>query len=51
MPRLSQAGAVQFIDLKSYDEACLLRQCFRTTNMTTSKTVTQTQAKPNCSWK
>ena len=46
-----QAGAVQFINLKSYDEDCLLPQCFRTTNMTTIKTVTQTQAKPNCSWK
>ena len=40
-----QAGAVQFINLKSYDEDCLLPQCFRTTNMTTIKTVTQTQAK------
>ena len=44
-----QAGAVQFINLKSYDEDCLLPQCFRTTNMTTIKTVTQTQAKPICS--
>ena len=44
-----QAGAVQFINLKSYDEDCLLPQCFRTTNMTTIKTVTQTQAKLICS--
>lgn len=40
-------GIVQFINLKSYDEACLLRQCF-TSSITTIKTVTQTQAKPIC---
>ena len=44
-----QAGAVQFINLKSYDEDCLLRQCFRTISTTTIKTVIQTQAKPICS--
>ena len=38
---------VQFINLKSYDEDCLLRQCF-TISITTIKTVTQTQAKPIC---
>ncbi len=40
-------GIVQFINLKSYDEAYLLRQCF-TISITTIKTVTQTQAKPIC---
>ena len=45
--RLSQAGAVQFINLKSYDEDCLLRQCF-TISTTTNKTVTQTQVKSFC---
>ena len=40
-------GIVQFINLKSYDEACLLRQCF-TISITTIKTVTQTQTKPIC---
>ena len=40
-------GIVQFINLKSYDEACLLRQCF-TISTTTNKTVTQTQVKPFC---
>ena len=49
-PDSSRAGAVQFINLKSYDEDCLLRQCF-TISIMTIKTVTQTQAKPNCSWK
>ena len=39
--------SVQFINLKSYDEAYLLRQCF-TISITTSKTVTQTQTKPIC---
>ena len=38
---------VQFINLKSYDEDCLLRQCF-TISITTIKTVTQTQTKPIC---
>ena len=38
---------VQFINLKSYDEDCLLRQCF-TISTTTNKTVTQTQVKPFC---
>ena len=47
-PDSSRAGAVQFINLKSYDEDCLLRQCFRTISTTTSKTVAQTQAKPIC---
>ena len=47
-PDSSRSRAAQFINLKSYDEAYLLRQCFRTTNVTTSKTVTQTQAKPIC---
>ena len=46
-PDSSRAGAVQFINLKSYDEDCLLRQCF-TISITTIKTVTQTQAKPIC---
>ena len=47
-PDSSRAGAVQFINLKSYDEDCLLRQCFRIISTTTSKTVAQTQAKPIC---
>ena len=38
---------VQFINLKSYDEDCLLRQCF-TISTTTNKTVTQTQVKSFC---
>ena len=46
-PDSSRAGAVQFINLKSYDEDCLLRQCF-TISITTIKTVTQTQTKPIC---
>ena len=46
-PDSSRAGAVQFINLKSYDEDCLLRQCF-TISITTIKTVAQTQAKPIC---
>ena len=46
-PDSSRAGAVQFINLKSYDEDCLLRQCF-TISTTTNKTVTQTQVKPFC---
>ena len=33
---------VQFINLKSYDKDCLLRQCF-TISITTIKTVTQRQ--------
>jgi len=49
-PDSSRAGEIQFINLKSYDEAYLLRQCF-TISITTIKTVTQTQAKPICSWK
>ncbi|EGX27602.1 hypothetical protein BSFG_04644 [Bacteroides sp. 4_3_47FAA] len=40
-------GIVQFINLKSYDEAYLLRQCF-TISITTIKTVTQAQTKPIC---
>ena len=28
-PDSSRAEAFQFINLKSYDEDCLLRQCFR----------------------
>ena len=46
-PTHHEFGAVQFINLKSYDEDCLLRQCF-TISITTIKTVTQTQAKPIC---
>ena len=46
-PDSSRAEAFQFINLKSYDEDCLLRQCF-TISITTIKTVTQTQAKPIC---
>ena len=46
-PDSSRAGEIQFINLKSYDEDCLLRQCF-TISITTIKTVTQTQAKPIC---
>ena len=45
--RASRAPPVQFINLKSYDEDCLLRQCF-TISTTTNKTVTQTQVKPFC---
>ncbi len=47
-PDSSRAEAFQFINLKSYDEDCLLCQCF-TISITTIKTVTQTQAKPICS--
>ena len=46
-PDSSRAGVVQFINLKFYDEDCLLRQCF-TISITTIKTVTQTQTKPIC---
>ena len=46
-PDSSRAGVVQFINLKFYDEDCLLRQCF-TISITTIKTVTQTQTQPIC---
>ena len=46
-PDSSRAEAFQFINLKSYDEDCLLRQCF-TISTTTNKTVTQTQVKSFC---
>ena len=46
-PRLITSQGIQLMNLKSYDEAYLLRQCF-TISITTIKTVTQTQAKPIC---